>query len=156
MNTIPINIVEQAQLCKSKSDFRNNYNYSFLLAKENKWLDTLFPPVVKSISEPKSVLTKEHCIEIAKQFNSKKELITANPAVYNKIYKLHWCDDAFSHMTHASQKWTLELCQIEASKYSTKKEFKQYNLPAYIAAYKYKWVDTICQHMQPLRIKHKK
>ena len=147
MNNIPEHILEQARQCNSKSDFREKFNYTFLLAKENNWLDTLFPPDDK-LANSKPILTKEQCIEIAQQFTTIKDLNQAFPHVYNKIHKSKWANTCFNHMIrYSTYNWTLELCQAEASKYQTKKEFRQNNRPAYLVAYKNNWLDIICQHM---------
>ena len=63
--TIPQNVIDQAQQYKTKSDFRYNCNSLFLLAKENKWLDTLFPPIEKEPKSHRFIITKQDCIDLA-------------------------------------------------------------------------------------------
>ena len=146
--TIPTHIIEKDSKYNSKAEFRLHSNYSFLLAKENNWLDTLFPPDNKILTDSLSILTKEYCQTISQQFTTIKDLNQAFPHVYNKIHKSKWANTCFNHMVrYSTYNWTKKLCQDEALKYSTKKDFKQNNPSAYLAAYKNKWINTICQHM---------
>lgn len=144
---VPIHIINLASNYKNKSDFRYNCNSSFLLAKENKWIDVLFPPKEKIISEPKPKLSIQDCISIAKNYNTITDLRNNNNRVYNLIHKYKCTYQAFSHMSNPAKKWTLELCHAEALKYTNKKDFYTHSQPAYVCASKYKWINTICSHM---------
>jgi predicted GIY-YIG superfamily endonuclease len=97
-------------------------------------------------------LSKEECVQLALQCNSKNELKKKFWSVYNISLKNKWLNDVCAHMVTRMPYgyWTEDLCRIEALKYKSKTEFKKSNGYAYRSAVKNKWLNEISMHMQEL------
>ena len=94
--------------------------------------------------------TKENCILIAKNCNSKKEFYSKHGSAYNSALRNEWISEIYKIFNSIPQKrnyYTFDYCKNEVLKYKTKKEFKENNRGAYEASLRNLWHDKICEHM---------
>ena len=94
--------------------------------------------------------TKERCIELAKQYDSKKALNEANPTAYKTIYLNKWGEEAFQHTKKFRKDngyWTYDRCRELAIKYKTLSEFRENDSAAYNATYINGWMADMAKEM---------
>ena len=98
-----------------------------------------------SIGGNNLVYTKESCLEIAKKYQTRRELKDAEPKIYEACKRKKITKEAFSHMVPASRirKWTREECIRVAKKAKAYMNFKMKYNSAYNATLRNQWLDII-------------
>lgn len=85
--------------------------------------------------------TEDECLNIAKQYSSKKEFKKEHPEAYDKARRMKWLYTYdWLENNQPIHHWTKEECKAEAMKYKTKMEFKRNCQSAYSAAVSHKWL----------------
>lgn len=95
-------------------------------------------------------LTKEECIEIAKNFNNIIEFKKKYFSVYGRIIHKKWyhiLDDIFPNRRKPPNYWTFEKCKEEALKYNYKADFKKNGVTPYRKSLRNGWLNEITSHM---------
>ena len=92
----------------------------------------------------------EYYINLAKQYEIKKDLRQDHPNEYMVILRRGIADIAFSHMPKKYSIWkhNKENVQREANKYTTRNAFREAHKVAYNAAQMNGWLDDVCSHME--------
>jgi hypothetical protein len=95
-------------------------------------------------------LTKEVCLEKAKQYNSISELQKNNMSIYNKCSKMGWLNELHNIIGLKRKPkgyWNKNNCKKEALQYNTRSELKKCNNTVYKICCKNGWLDEVCVHM---------
>lgn len=95
-------------------------------------------------------ITKEHCVNLAKQCVYKHEFVTLYHSAYKATIKHKWVDEVCGHLVKLKKPnnyWNKENTHIEALKYNTKSDFAKKSKGAYNSALKNGWLTEICNHM---------
>jgi hypothetical protein len=89
---------EVAKLCKTVSEFQNNYSSAYNNSINYKWLDEFSKLYFKSPIKPMYYWTKEKCAEEALKYKTKSEFEINSKTAYSKSIKNKWIDDICVHM----------------------------------------------------------
>ena len=137
---------KEAEKYKTKTDFFNNSNRAYEVARKNNWLGdyTWFKSGFEKLSEERKLWTFEKCSEESKKYSSLKDFREFSHAAYTAAYKYGYLDK-FDWLKHERTKrgtyQSYNNCKQEASKYKSKSEFRKNNSSAYSASLKHGWLD---------------
>jgi superfamily II DNA or RNA helicase len=87
--------------------------------------------------------TKEQCIEIAKQYNTRFEFQTNSQGAYHKAKKMGWLNECCVHMVIMKQKYTFEQVKKIAKQYSGRSEWAHNHQSSYAFSLRKGWVKEI-------------
>lgn len=141
------NCLKAAQLCNTRSDFKNLYSQAWRKCKENGWLEEAYSHMVtKSVirgywqNYDNCYNAAKQCItasEFGKRFNQAYRVALRNE--WNKDYT--WFVSGLYLAIQKNSKWTYETCAEESKKYKTRTEFQKGSAGAYQKAWKKGWID---------------
>ena len=129
--------IEESKKYKSRSEFSSKSHSAYQKSLKNGWLDEM-TWLTNTRKYPRGYWTvKEHVIEEAKKYTSKKDFENANIGAFLSAYRHGWIkemDWLVRQKQHCKNYWNEQTIQSEASKYKTKTEFANANRAAYDAA----------------------
>lgn len=148
---------EEALKYKTKSEFKNNCSWGYLVAQRNGWVNKITQHYKKH--KPKIKWTKEKCQEEANDYQYRVDFSKLSSKAYGACVRNGWLNEVCQHMEKSrmkSFKWSKEKCQNIALKYKHRKEFQTKHKNAYSAARYNGWLDEICEHMIPRGDKYRR
>ena len=89
--------LEEAKKYLTRNEFSEKSHTPYQVSCKNKWIDEVCEHM-DSTHKPNKYWTKERCIEIAKNFNNKKEFIKNFSGAYESCRKNKWIDEVCEHM----------------------------------------------------------
>lgn len=127
---------------EKRSEYRKNSKTSYVVARDNGWLDDF--TWLNASSKPHGYWTYERCQEEAKKYKTKREFEKGSPGAYDAVITHKWMAD-FAYLFVGGQKpkgyWNnYENCYKEALKYSKASHFKKGCIGAYSASLKNGWL----------------
>jgi hypothetical protein len=138
---------EIAKDCKTKTEFFKKSKSAYSVAFRNGWLNDICSHMEK-INKPKEYWTKDICINIAKECETRDEFYNKSHSAYNISKYNKWLDELFpinKYYYHPHGFWNIkENCFTEAKLYNSKSEFRINALGAFRACKKHGWLDEIC------------
>jgi superfamily II DNA or RNA helicase len=140
---------ETALLCKTKTEFKNNFGAAYNAARKLNFLDKICSHMIDVI-KPSGYWTEEICQDFALLCNSRTQFSIKYPGAYQSAQRNNFLDKICSHMTDGikpSGYWTEEICQDFALLCNSRNEFRKKYPNAYNAARKLNFLDKVCSHM---------
>ncbi len=142
---------EDALKYKSRNEWQKNSSSGYSTAAKNKWLDKCVTHMryinrQLIIRNKKIILTKEMCIESARQFNTVTEWQKNGGGSYNKARQMGWFDECIIHMNKPII-LTKEMCIESARQFNTQSKWRIDNYRAFNAAKINNWFDECIIHM---------
>lgn len=138
--------IEESKKYKSRSEFSLKSHSAYQKSLKNGWLDEM-TWLTNTRKYPRGYWTiKEHVIEEAKKYTSKKDFENANIGAFLSAYRHGWIEEMdwlVKQKQHGKNYWNEQTIQSEASKYKTKTEFANANRAAYDAAKRMNLLDHI-------------
>ena len=128
-----------------RSDFFDKVNGAYKAAVRIGVLEEVCSHIESCPGKNPFKLTKEKCWEIALQFDRQTDLIEAKKSVYNKIVRLGWGQECFSHM---KQKIDKEYCKDIALRFDRRTDLMIFNKYIYRIIIKNNWGEELFSHMK--------
>ena len=127
---------------EKRSEYRKNNHTSYVVARDNGWLDDF--TWLKASSKPHGYWTYDRCHEEAKKYKTKREFEKGSPGAYDAVITHKWMAD-FEYLFVYGQKpkgyWnSYDNCYKEALKYSKVSYFKKGCIGAYTVSLKKGWL----------------
>jgi hypothetical protein len=142
--------LEEALKYNSRVEIRKGCLGAYKSIKRNGWSEELFSHM-EYIQKPKGYWTKERCLELALNYNSRAEFTKQHYDAYRASKRAGWLDEICSHMEKRTWKvdgWNKEECRKEALKYDNRGEFWKKSSGASAYAQRNGFLDEICSHMK--------
>jgi hypothetical protein len=133
------NVIEDAKLCKTSSEWIRKANGAYQSAQKNGWLGICSKHMVK-ISGKWQV--KVNVLEDAKKYNTRSDWNKKSNAAYQSARRNGWLEICCKHMVNKMGKWQIKMNVINDSKrYETRHEWIKNSNPAYLSASRNGWLD---------------
>lgn len=142
---------KEALKYNTRGGFYQNANVAYSKAHRCKWLDDICAHM-DQIKKPNGYWTEERCLEVALQYQTKKDFRASAGNVYAAAHRRRWLDEICAHMKPCRRPtgyWTKERCIEEAAKYNTRSEFQKGSGGAVTVARGYGWFDEIWELTHP-------
>lgn len=144
------NCYNAALKCKKKSEFSNQYNRAYVIAKTNNWLKD-YKWFEKRVGHNKK-WDYDSVLKEAKKFKSRKEFCVNARGAYKVACANGWMNeyvwfenthDVLSKAIKAARpsKWTYDVCKQIAKESKGRLDFRKKSSGAYNASWKNKWLD---------------
>lgn len=142
------NFLKEARKYKSKKELEKGNLAAYAAGWKYGYLDEIEWEKERKVLPYGYWKNKEHCIEEAKKYKSKKEFQTKNQSAYWASLKYGYLEEMpwlvkRKVSKRGSLKNNKEGIFEEAKKYKTRGEFQKNNKSAYSAALKYGWLDEM-------------
>jgi len=135
---------------QSSGEWAKGDKDAYNAAIKKGWLTECCAHMLVKNRNSKNYLTKELCIEDAKEYNTLREWQDNNEYAYKKALKNNWIIECATHMKKRKS-WTKELCVESASQYNTINDWFKKDPDAHAAARWHGWYDECVQHMIELK-----
>lgn len=125
--------VELSKQCKSKTEFARTFYTAYQYAKQNDFLNVLYPSTIK--------WTYETCKNEALKYKTRSAFGRWSSSAYKYAQKNKLLDDFFgTNTTKPNGYWTYERCLEESKKYTCRKDFFLYSPSAYNKSKNKQWL----------------
>ena len=147
----------RAEACQytTRNSWAKGHIKSYAAARKYGWIDACCGHMKKPIFPRGHWAKKEHCVESARQFRTRKEWQTAMPGAYASSLRHRWLDECCEHMVLMRKPkgtWTKENCIAEARRHTCVTDWLKRQRGCYMEAYRQGWLEECCKHMAPRRI----
>lgn len=147
------NLIEEAKKYVTKSEWMKNNISSYNVALKRK---EIFKQCVEHMKSDrvfgKTIYTYDYCKEVYSKYETIKELLKNDKAVYNAAVRKGWHEHLSrgkkKYSDHNSNYWTFDKVKEEALKYNSIKDFASNSRSAYFKAVYSKWLLQLIDHME--------
>jgi hypothetical protein len=142
--------LEEALKHNTRKEWQLKSSAAYRSARVNGWYDECTAHMIQTSKPNGYWKNKEHCLEEALKYNTRKEWNKNSGSSYNAASLYGWLTECTKHMVDFQKPkgyWSLEKCLEEALKHGSKNEWLKHHSASYQASKINGWFDECIIHM---------